>query len=234
MLIRAHYLISPAVGSLGLLILLLYRFDDGLSSAWLPLTAAPYYLLYGRDLNYTGYRWADLFCVYVLNLLLIPINLAGVFRSLQQAVTGKKAAFGRTPKVQCRTRIPAIHVLLQLLLLIYLAGAFLFDFAKGHYTHAVFAFANCIMLFYGISRFLGWREGFADLCHGVRVPLLLKHQAAALDAYLRNRSTLSFKRGRSYARAELNYPSLSIDVDSFRLRARHFPAVKKYRGQVGR
>jgi hypothetical protein len=66
------------------------------------------------------------------------------------------------------------------------------------------------MLFYGISRFLGWREGFADLCHGVRVPLFLKHRTAALSDYLRNRSTLSFKlRGGSYARAEL--PAAEFD-----------------------
>jgi cellulose synthase/poly-beta-1,6-N-acetylglucosamine synthase-like glycosyltransferase len=203
-LIRAHYLVSPAVGSLGVLILLLYRFDDSFSSAWLPLTAAPYYIVYGRDLKSVGYRWTDLLRVYVLNLLLIPVNLAGVLRSLQQAATGKKAAFGRTPKIQSRTRIPPVHVLLQWLFLAYLAGTFLVDFAEVHYSHAVFALANCIMLLYGISRFLGWREGFADLCHGVRVPLFLKHRTAALNVYLRNRSTLSFKRSGSYARAELS------------------------------
>src|SRR5262249_46485513 len=76
MLMRAHYLFSPAVGNLGLLVLLVYHFDDGLSSAWLPLSAAPYYVLYGRDLCLSGYRWIDLLRVYALNLMLLPVNLA--------------------------------------------------------------------------------------------------------------------------------------------------------------
>ncbi len=163
MLMRAHYLFSPAMGNLGLLILLLYRFDDTLSSVWLPLAAAPYYVLYGRDLRLSGYGWADLFRVYALNLLLIPVNLAGVLRSLQQAATGKKARFGRTPKVQSRTPTPPLHVSFQGLFLAYLAQAFVLDLAQGHYSHAAFALANCAVCVYGITCFLGWRESYADL-----------------------------------------------------------------------
>jgi cellulose synthase (UDP-forming) len=167
MLIRAHYLLSPTVGSLGLLVLMLYRFDDTFNNIWLPLAAAPYYVLYGRDLRLAGYRYADLFRVYALNLMLIPVNLAGVLRSLQQAATGKKAAFGRTPKVESRTLAPPVHLLFQWLLLTYLVLAFLADCKQGHYAHAAFAVANSVFYAYGISRFIGWRDSYADLCRAL-------------------------------------------------------------------
>jgi hypothetical protein len=162
-IMRAHYLFSPTVGNLGILILLFYHFNDDLNSIWLPLAALPYYLLYGLDLRIAGYKWTDLFRVYALNLILIPVNLSGVLRSLQQAVTGTKAAFGRTPKVQSRTLIPPLHVMFQWLLLTYLAQASVMDVVQSHYSHAVFAFGNAVVYVYGITCVLGWRESYSDL-----------------------------------------------------------------------
>ena len=49
---------------------------------WLPLTALPYFCLYARDLQLAGYRASDFVRVYSLNLVLIPINLGGVLKSL--------------------------------------------------------------------------------------------------------------------------------------------------------
>ena len=93
-----------------ILLLFLLPFEEGLRSIWLPLAAAPYFLLYGRDLVRAGYSWKDLFGVYALNLLLFPVHLGGVLKSLQQAVTGRKTAFGRTPKVTTRTAAPPLYV----------------------------------------------------------------------------------------------------------------------------
>jgi len=165
--LRMHYLVSPATGNLGLLILLIYHFDERLSSLWLPIAAAPYYVLYGRDLRNVGYQWRDLFRVYALNLLLVPVNLAGVLRSLQQAFTGKKAAFGRTPKVQSRTPTAPVHVLLQWGLLAYLVAAFVIDIIGGRYSHASFALINAAVCCYGIAVYLGWKESYEDLSRGV-------------------------------------------------------------------
>lgn len=197
MLMRVHYLISPATGNLGLLILLLCRFDDSLASPWLPLTALPYYFIYARDLRLAGYRWADVFRVYALNLLLIPVNLAGVFRSLQQAITGKKAAFGRTPKVQARTAMPPLHVLLQGLLVTYLAQAFVGDMLHAHYSHAAFALINCAFCLYGITRFIGWRAGYDDLCAALanRYPIKPAHPYSPVRAYAVNRPWPSTESG---------------------------------------
>ena len=103
---RVHYLTSLTGVNLGVLLIVLYPLEKPLRIGWLPLTALPYYLLYGRDLVLAGYRWIDLFRVYALNLLLIPVNLGGVFKSLQQAVTRRTIPFSRTPKVAGRTTAP--------------------------------------------------------------------------------------------------------------------------------
>jgi len=105
--VRFHYLSSIAGANIGLMILLSYPFEKTLSSPWLPLTALPYFFLYARDLRHVGYRKRDVVGVYALNLALVPINLAGVAKSIQQAITRKKVPFARTPKVSGRTRVPA-------------------------------------------------------------------------------------------------------------------------------
>lgn len=96
---RIHYLTSIAGVNLGLALLIIYPFPDAFQSPWLPLTAMPYYALYARDLWQSGYRHgADLLRVYALNLLLLPVNLGGVLRSLHQGFKGHKIPFRRTPK----------------------------------------------------------------------------------------------------------------------------------------
>jgi len=96
---RAHYLISLAGTSGGVLLLLVFPFEKSIQTLWLPLSALPYYVLYGRDLVKEGYRWADLPRVYALNLALISVNIGGVLASLRQAITGKRSAFLRTPNL---------------------------------------------------------------------------------------------------------------------------------------
>jgi cellulose synthase (UDP-forming) len=186
---RSYYLTTPAIANFGLLVLVLYRFDDSVSNWWLPLTAAPYYYLYGRDLRFAGYRWSDLLRVYALNLLLVPVNLAGVLRSLQQGLTGRKAPFGRTPKVEQRTRTPSLYILFQWFLLAYLAGIFIVDLVQGLITHAVFALVNIAFYIYGITAFLGWRNCYFDLRAGfapvVRSPRRLEQvRQTTLDSPL--------------------------------------------------
>ena len=115
-LFRLHYLTSLAASNMALLILLACGFDDRLASAWLPITAVPYYLLYATDLRRAGYRHWDMFRVYALNLLLVPVSLGGVFGSLKQACTGRRSAFARTPKVVGRTAAPPSYVIAEILL----------------------------------------------------------------------------------------------------------------------
>ncbi|MFI5425512.1 hypothetical protein [Aeromicrobium sp. UC242_57] len=81
--------------------------------------AVPYFLAMGSDLRDCGHRFGDIFRIYGFNLVLLPVNLAGVLKSIQQAFTGEKIPFARTPKVRDRTAAPALHVLVPYLIVIF-------------------------------------------------------------------------------------------------------------------
>jgi cellulose synthase/poly-beta-1,6-N-acetylglucosamine synthase-like glycosyltransferase len=160
---RSHYLASLAMVNTGLLVILALSFDDGLRTLWLPLTALPYYALYARDLRGAGYRGADVFRVFALNLLLIPVNLGGVIASLHQAWTGQKSPFVRTPKVQGRTAVPARYLIAESVLLVHWCVGMVFELVHGRPLHAGFALLNAAFLAYAIACFIGLRESWQDL-----------------------------------------------------------------------
>ncbi|HET9489380.1 MAG TPA: glycosyltransferase, partial [Methylomirabilota bacterium] len=155
LLMMAHYLVSLSAVNVGLLVILAFSFEDGVRTIWLPFTALPYYALYARDLWRIGYRAIDILRVYALNLVLIPVNLVGVLSSVQQLVTGKKAAFGRTPKVQGRTAVPGIYLLTQYGILAQWGVGLLRDFVEGRPVHALLTMTNIAFLLYGILAFVG-------------------------------------------------------------------------------
>jgi len=160
---RAHYLCSPTLSSLGVLLLAFLPVDGRLASPWIPLTALPYFLLYGLDLKRCGYRRIDLLRVYALNLMLLPINLAGVLRSVGQIVSGRKSSFGRTPKVGDRTSAPATHVALQIALMLGTLAATGWAWHTAQFYLAAFCVFNAACLAYGFVRFVGLREAWHDL-----------------------------------------------------------------------
>ena len=160
---RLHYLTSLAGVSLGMLILMLHSFSHSMRGWWLPLTALPYFVLYGRDLVNSGYSWSDLPRVYALNLLLIPVNLGGVFKSLHQACTGRRSAFGRTPKVEGRTAAPRLYLIAELAIVTYCIFGGGVDLIHARYMHAAFAFINGALLSYALGSFVGFREAAEDL-----------------------------------------------------------------------
>ncbi|HTY56910.1 MAG TPA: glycosyltransferase family 2 protein, partial [Candidatus Binataceae bacterium] len=89
--------------AMALIVAIPYMDDQPLPVFWLALAAAPYYLLYARDLKACGYRRRDVGLMYSFNLLLIPVSIAGMLKSLRQAITGRPSPFVRTPKVPGRT-----------------------------------------------------------------------------------------------------------------------------------
>ncbi|WFU19000.1 glycosyltransferase family 2 protein [Bradyrhizobium sp. CB3481] len=166
-IIRSHYLLSPALANIGLLLLLIIPFGSEFSSIWFPVAAAPYYLLYGQDLKRTGYKWRDLLRVYALTLLLVPVNLAGVYRSLEQMVTGRKSPFARTPKIEGRTAAPASHLLALCALTataIFSAGMNLWS---GNLLFFAFCGVNAGFFLYGFISLIGWREAAVDITAGL-------------------------------------------------------------------
>jgi cellulose synthase (UDP-forming) len=162
-IIRSHYLVSPALANIGLLLLLVIPFGSEYSNVWFPMAAAPYYLLYGRDLKRSGYEWRDLLRVYSLTLLLVPVNLAGVYRSIQQMVTGRKSPFARTPKIGGRTSAPACHLLALWALT---ATAFLsagVNLWFGNVLFFWFSAMNTGFFIYGGLCLIGLPDAIADL-----------------------------------------------------------------------
>jgi cellulose synthase/poly-beta-1,6-N-acetylglucosamine synthase-like glycosyltransferase len=162
-LLRTHYLVSIAAVNLGLLALLAWPFEESARQLWLPATALPYYIAYGRDLVQAGYRFGDLLRVYALNLLLLPVNLGGVLQSLRQALTGSKTPFARTPKVVERTVAPPIYLLSLYGLLALMAVSLVLDVALARWVHFTFILLNGGTLLYAVVRFVGFRASLADI-----------------------------------------------------------------------
>ena len=161
---RAHHLVSPTLSSLGVLLLALALLLQGeFVSLWLPLIALPSFVAYGLDLKRCGYGWRDLLRVYVLNLMLLPGNLAGVLRSLRQIITGRKSPFAHTATVGSRTRAPAAHVALQVSLLGVSAAMVPWALATSQIPLGAFCLFNTACLLYGLVRFVGVREAWQDL-----------------------------------------------------------------------
>jgi cellulose synthase (UDP-forming) len=172
--LRFHYLTSLAGVSVGMLVLMLHPFNRSMRGWWLPLTAVSYFVLYGRDLVASGYSWRDLPRVYALNLLLIPVNLGGVARSLYQGCTGRRSAFGRTPKVEGRTAAPRLYIVAELVILVYCTLRGVTDMAAGLYLHALFALINAALLGYALRWFVGLRATAEDIGLRVNVARLVR------------------------------------------------------------
>jgi hypothetical protein len=163
-LLRLQYLASTALSSFGFLILLLYPFKDvTLFSSWLSLMVLPYYMLYGRDLMNSNYRWYDLPRVFALNLLLIPVNLGGVIKSIRQWWTNRTSAFIRTPKVAGRTSAPPLYIVMVLLIALGTCVTGTIAVETGKWTQAAFLFVNALGFGYAFVRFIGPRAAFEDL-----------------------------------------------------------------------
>jgi cellulose synthase (UDP-forming) len=167
----AHYLTSLAAVNFGLLLGFAFSFEDSMRTFWLPLTAIPYYLLYARDLRFAGYQFGDVLRTYALNLLLIPVNVAGIMGSLYQAVAGSKAAFGRTPKVRGRTPVPAIYLIAELGIGLQWMVRALGDTLEHRPVQGVLAAVNLGFLLYGLVTFIGVRNSLEDLLLGLRARL---------------------------------------------------------------
>jgi cellulose synthase/poly-beta-1,6-N-acetylglucosamine synthase-like glycosyltransferase len=161
--LRLHYLLSPTLANFGVLLLLAVPFEIQGAGPWLVLAALPYAFVCGRDLKQTGYRWRDLIGVYALNLLLAPVNIAGVLDSVRQLISGRKTPFARTPKIAGRTATPRMFLVVEVLALGGLAASLGFDVAAHRWAHAAMSGVNLGLLAYAFARFIGWRHAVDDL-----------------------------------------------------------------------
>ncbi len=173
--LRVHYLTSIAVGNLALLTILFGVFERDIRNGWLILAGLPYLFGYMRDLVQCGYRCSDFLRIYALNVLLLPVNLGGVLKSLRQAITGQQTPFGRTPKVSGRTAAPAGYVLAEYS---FCAAAFAMiglNLMRRDWLSAVFALTNVLLCSFAIVRFIGLRNSAEDLGLVRRTPAREPH-----------------------------------------------------------
>ena len=166
-LLRVNYMASTCWSSIGLLFLLAFPFDSKLLSPLVVLAALPYFLAMASDLHRCGYKRTDVLRIYGFNLILLPVNLAGVFKSLQQATTGKKIPFARTPKVANRTATPLLFAAAPLVLIAYSVYSFLRDYHAHNWGNAAFEGFNAVTATYALFAFMGLRNALTDIVLGV-------------------------------------------------------------------
>jgi len=162
-LIRAHYLLSPAIMSTAMLMLTFASFDDALFTIWVPLAAVPYQLLYACDLNTTGRSWKDLPRVYALNMSLMVVQLGGTLQSVRQAISKRKSPFSRTPKVASRTTTPVIYLAAIVVLMIWCISLWIADLMAGRVYHLLFTSLNTAAFVYVFFVYIGVRAAIEDV-----------------------------------------------------------------------
>jgi len=165
--LRVNYMASIAWTSLSLVFLFAFPYDARLLSPLVLLAALPYFCAMAADLKACGYRRLDVLRVYGFNLILLPVNIAGVGRSLWQAVTGEKGAFARTPKVQNRTRATVLFVTTPYLLVGLSCLTALGYIQRHQWQNGVLSSVNALLAVYGIVAFIGLRNSLSDLWAGL-------------------------------------------------------------------
>jgi cellulose synthase (UDP-forming) len=171
--------VSSAI-AMALMVAIPFMDNQTLPLLWLVLATIPYYVLYASDLERCGYRWFDVFRMYSFNLLLIPVSIAGMLKSLRQAVTGERSPFTRTPKVPSRTAAPAIYTLIPVFAAPWLIYVALAGFVHGSYTFLAFGSINVAAVIYALASFIRFKNGWED----VRASLSMKLDAARANRKL--------------------------------------------------
>lgn len=166
-MLRTNYMASIAWASLGLIFLLAYPYDSRLLSPWVIAAAAPYFLCMAADLRDSGHRASDIFRIYGFNLVLLAVNVAGVLKSVQQALTNTKIPFARTPKVRDRTAAPGIYVFVPYAIVAFSVVTFARDLQAENWGNAAFAAINALLCGWAIAAYIGIRNSIVDMVLGV-------------------------------------------------------------------
>ncbi|CAN5174792.1 glycosyltransferase family 2 protein [soil metagenome] len=166
-MLRLNYMASIAWASFGLIFLLAFPYDSRLLSPIVLLAALPYFLAMASDLKHCGYKRSDVLRIYGFNLILLPVNLAGVLKSMQQALTGKKIPFARTPKVKNRTAAPLLYVVSPVLIVGFSVFTLWRDIAAHNLGNAAFAAFNTFLATWAILAYIGVWNSVVDIWVGL-------------------------------------------------------------------
>ncbi|GAA5228768.1 glycosyltransferase family 2 protein [Paeniglutamicibacter antarcticus] len=166
-LLRVNYMASIAWASIGLVFLLAYPYDGRLLSPLIFAAALPYFLAMGNDLRACGHRFSDIFRIYGFNLILLPVNMAGVLKSIEQAFTGEKIPFVRTPKVRDRTASPGLYVFIPYAIVLFSLLTLWRDYQEKNWGNVAFAALNATLAVYAIRAYIGFKNSVVDMFLGV-------------------------------------------------------------------
>ncbi len=214
LLLRTNYMTSIAWASFGLVFILAYPYDSRLLSPFVLMAALPYFLAMASDLRYCGYKRSDVFRIYGFNLILLPVNLAGVLKSLQQAITGKKIPFARTPKVKNRTIAPLMYVALPIAIIAFAVFTCLRDYSAGNWANAAFAAFNAIVASWAFVSYIGIVDATVDLWHGLTdwMYVDIKPAASSVAAVKQQDHTLNWRAVLYHGDTDRHLP-LGINYD---------------------
>ena len=157
---------SIAWSNLGLVFLLMYPYDGRLLSSLVLLAATPYFIAMAIDLKYCRYNYSDIIRIYGFNLILLPVNIAGTLKSLEQALTTQKTPFARTPKVKDRTVAALPYVLSPLLIVGFSCFTLWRNIEGGNWGNAAFAGFNTFASIWAIVSYIGIKNIFMDIWIG--------------------------------------------------------------------
>ena len=195
--LRVNYMSSIAWASFGLVLLLAFPYDSRLLSPLVLLAAIPYFWAMSSDLKSAGYKRTDVLRIYGFNLILLPVNLAGVLKSIQQAITGKKIPFARTPKVKNRTAAPLLYVVAPYAIVAFSLLTLYRDFLAQNWGNAAFAAFNAVLATWAILSYIGVWNSIVDVWIGAtgwlfveKLPRTAKQNTAPVSPVLDWRSTL--------------------------------------------
>jgi cellulose synthase/poly-beta-1,6-N-acetylglucosamine synthase-like glycosyltransferase len=167
LLLRVNYMVSIAWATFGLIFLLAYPYDGRLLSPLVLIAALPYFITMASDLKYSGYKYSDIISIYGFNLIMLPVNLGGVVKSIEQALTGKKIPFARTPKVKNRTRASLLYLIVPVLIVGFSVITVVRNIEAQNWGNALFAGFNAIVATWAIIAYIGIRHLIADIWFGL-------------------------------------------------------------------
>ena len=166
-MIRLNYMASIAWSNLGLIFLLAYPYDGRLLSPFVLLAALPYFISMAYDLRYCRYSYSDIIRIYGFNLILLPVNIAGTLKSLQQALTTKKTPFARTPKVKDRTAVGLPFLISPLFIVAFSAFTLWRNVQGENWGNALFAGFNAFAASWAIVSYIGIKNLLVDIWLGL-------------------------------------------------------------------
>ena len=164
--LRVNYMASIAWASFGLVFLLAFPYDSRLLSLFVLAAALPYFVSMASDLKMMRYRYSDVLRIYGFNLILLPVQLAGVLKSIQQSLTGKKIPFARTPKVRNRTAAPIPFIVVPYLIVAFSLFTLWRDYNEQNWGNAAFAGFNAALASWAIVSYIGIGPSIVDIWLG--------------------------------------------------------------------